>query len=263
MGGSMKREIAMRHRHNAIRLLQLFDLKESPKKLGDVIEENLKKNVWKPNTARTYLNSYRIYLIFLANMASVNDSYQNVDLERIGVIKTQIGRIATTLSSLAAKEKKPMHEKNDYDRVNPADLKMYFESDRAQEGKKLMSLKFDNSRTNHTAVRNYLVMRLATSNAHRTACISNMQICEFKNSKSQLDKNIVLVYNHKTVKTYGPAEVVMDKQLHKYILYYIENYRPVSNNNEVFVTWSGATMDSSVLLNAFATELGHVGLEKK
>jgi len=262
MGGTLKREVAMRHKHNALRILQMFDLKDCPKKLGDVIEENLKNN-WKPNTARTYLNSYRLYLTFLTTMVSVNDSYKDVDLQRIGVVKTQIGRIASTLGSLAAKEKQPMHEKNDYDRVNPTDLKMYFESNRAHEGKELLSSKFNHTRTNHTAVRNYLLMRLATSNAHRTACISNMQISEFKNSQSRLEKQVVLVYNHKTVKTYGPAKVVMEKDLYKDILHYIDNYRPKSNNKEVFLSWSGATLDAGVILNAFATELGHVGLEKK
>lgn len=188
MGGNIRKDIAVKHRHNALRIMDIFDITESPQKLSDVIEQKLNENVWKPNTARTYMNSYKMFLNYMSTMASWNDN-QEIDLQHIAVVKDQIVRIANTLTSMAAKEKKsPCEVQQEVNCVNPADLMLYFNSARSSKAKVLLSSKFDGTRKSHTAARNHLLMRLATSNAHRTACLSNMTLREFQKANPQSDK---------------------------------------------------------------------------
>lgn len=50
-------------------------------KLSNIIEEKRKQNMWKPNTVRTYLNSYKIFLNYLSTMGAIGNSYPNVNQE--------------------------------------------------------------------------------------------------------------------------------------------------------------------------------------
>jgi hypothetical protein len=165
-------------------------------------------------------------LTFLGTMFLIGQKeYSFIDPSRLSIIKDQIGRISTTLSSLSARRRKSGVENQD-NVINPEDLKHCMDSNRANEAKQALIRDGDGTRNTHSLLRNWLLMRLATSNAHRTACLSNMLVSEFENAQEQSMNYIVNVHEHKTAKTYGPAEVIMEKSLHSDISTYLKSVRP-------------------------------------
>lgn len=262
MGGNIRDDIATKHQFNAQRIVTIYDLNTSPQELSDTVEDKIKTNIWKPNTAKTYLNSFKLYLGFLVTMNKVlQPTYEELDSVRLNMIQTNVLRISNSLSSMAAKDKKANVEYSNG--INPIDLKQYFSSKRATEIESLLRKPVNNCRSNHTKVRNYLIMRIATSNPHRTGCISNMTLSEYKSSALKSGQFVVCVHRHKTVKTHGPAEVVIDQVLHKNIETFIKYFRPKTDKTELFVSWNGNLMEAGLIIQAFATELGHAGVEKK
>jgi len=267
MGGAIRKDLSDKHRSNASQVWDVFNpITDSPNALAESIEQQLKTDVWKPNTARTYLNSFKMLLTFIGSMSLIGQKdYTFVDAGRLNIIKDQVGRISTTLSSLAARTRKSIAETQD-NVINPEDLKQYLDSKRANEAEQALISGGDGTRSTHSLVRNGLLMRLATSNAHRTACLSNMLVSEFENAQVRNKNYIVNVHQHKTSKTsktFGPAEVIMDENLHSDISTYLKSVRPKCGEHEVFVSWNGKSMDSLLVLHCFAVELAHAGVEKR
>lgn len=266
MGGKLKPDISKKHRQNTQRILEIYDpFLESTHMVGEAVEANITRGIWKPNTARTYMQSFKTFLTFVGTMiVSQHPSFKSIDAAKLEILKSQIGRIGTTLTTMVVKEKKAFGEKVEESSINPKDLQMYLKSDRAKEAKDVLeSNAFVLTRETHTVVRNYLIMRIATSNAHIAACISNMTVNEFEKAKSVNADYLVYVHQHKTAKTFGPAEVVLTSDVFRFVSLYKQSIRPASSTQELFIAWSGQKMDSSGILNCFATELAHVGVEKK
>lgn len=266
MGGKLQPDKSKKLRQNTQRILEIYDpFSESTHMVGEAVETNINRGIWKPNTARTYMQSFKTFLIFVGTMVvSQHPSFKSIDAAKLEILKSQIGRISTTLNSMVLKEKKAIGEIEGESSINPKDLQMYLTSDRAKEAKDLLENDaFVLTRETHTIVRNYLIMRIATSNAHRTACISNLTVNEFEKAKSVNGDYLVYVHQHKTAKTFGPAEVVLTSDVFRFVSLYKQSIRPTSSAQELFISWSGQKMDSSGILNCFATELAHVGVEKK
>ena len=265
MGGKLREDISKKHQQNTQRILEIFNpIHDSTHRLGEAIEKNLAQGIWKPNTARTYIQSFKTFLTFLGTMiVSQHLGYKHISMSTIELVKAQVSRIATTLSSMCLKEKKAMGEEDGDRSINPNDLKTYLTSDRAESAENLLKSSSMVTRDIHTTVRNYLIMRIATSNAHRTACISNMTLTEFNNAKMVDGDCVVYVHKHKTSKTFGPAEVVLTYDLFQSVSTYVKKFRPKSSTNELFLAWGGLKMDSAGILNCFGTELAYVGIEKK
>ena len=115
----------------------------------------------------------------------------------------------------------------------------------------------------HTLARNFLILKLAISNYHRTGCLKNMTPAQFVNAEKSIKRGdyIIEFQHHKTRSTYGKAEVIVDtdfiqvdEQLH---------FRPVSDSPYFFLTWTGAQQDSGNIINSLSIELVFVGVEKK
>ena len=263
MGGALRKDISDRHKSNSKAMLQIYDpFVDSPTELASCIEMKVKDNVWKPNTARTYLNSFKMLLTFMGSMSLMSvPAYQTIDQARWAIIKDQSTRISTTLSALVVKDRSKKVEKATM--INPDDLKLYLSSKRAEEAKCILQNPATPTRNSHTTVRNYLMMCIAVSNAHRTACISNLKVSDFKNATSHDSNYIIKVPVHKTAKTFGAAEVVVSAYLYSNIQVYFTKFRPQCECSELFVSWSGKGMESPLVINSFAVELGHAGIEKR
>lgn len=118
----------------------------------------------------------------------------------------------------------------------------------------------------HSRMRNCLLMLLAISNASRMGCLTNMTINEVLEAQTRVRDNshIILVSDHKTEGTYGPAELVITAQNYRYMLVY-KNWFRCGQDNEChfFMNWGGAKMISNTLINALTRELLNAGINKK
>jgi len=74
MGGAIRKDLSDKHRSNASQVWDVFNpITDSPNALVESIEQQVKTDVWKPNTARTYLNSFKMLLTFLGSMSLIGD----------------------------------------------------------------------------------------------------------------------------------------------------------------------------------------------
>ena len=71
-------------------------------------------------------------------------------------------------------------------------------------------------------VRDYLWLRLLSSNAPRTGELVNMTCSEFQEAQAIENCFVILVKAHKTASTHGAATIVADKQLYADMKYYLQ-----------------------------------------
>ena len=85
----------------------------------------------------------------------------------------------------------------------------------------------------------------------------------FEDAKSHNGCRVVRIKDHETAKIYGSAEVIIAQDVYKNMLTYLNHYRPKSDADNFFLSWSGLPIDGSLLCHALSTELSCVGIEKK
>ena len=72
-----------------------------------------------------------------------------------------------------------------------------------------------------TSVRDYLMIYLCIDNASRTGTVANMTCREFLKARFKNNTYQVAVFNHKTVGTSGPANIVFSPILHREACIYL------------------------------------------
>ena len=229
---------------------------EASQIVANRIETKLESKEWLPNTARTYVNSLKLFLKYLLMMSLGN--HYDYSSDKLRLFEASLG---SWLKSLVKKDKQRPRDSSEI--INPDDIMAYMTSSRAHSATKLCKTSGAKSHTNHTSVRNFLMMRVALANCHRTGCIINMQLVDFNQASQRNEHYVISVTDHKTSNTYGPAEVVMDKELYGDMKRYITHYRVATDVPFLFVTWNGTQLDSGAVAGALTTELGHAGVEKR
>ena len=66
-----------------------------------------------------------------------------------------------------------------------------------------------------------------------------MMVSEFREAKTNLKAghHVIFVRDNKTRKTYGPADVVISKNLFSFMDTYLELCRPASESDKLFLNW--------------------------
>ena len=257
-GGGLKQCHADKHAANVFYILK--DTSENIDEAHDYASRLIKRKVddieWLPNTAKTYVNSLKLFIRFCQQMSTRGSFDYNVDKLIMFEKSTNMW-----LKTLFKKENKRM--KNTTDIVNPNDIQSYLKSKRAQLAQQKIACGNCTTKADHTLVRNNLLMRVALSNCQRTGCITNMTTKDFKAAEIRINHYIVKVEDHKTSTTYGPAEVIMDRTLYHDVANYIAHFRPISACPYIFLTFNATQMDSGTVAAALTMELGHAGVEKR
>ena len=241
--------------------------------LKEFIEKKLKDRSWAINTLRTYLNSLLKFSHYLTKMNRLGlPNYSNVNANNLELLRTFINEWTNSLNKKSNEESKNKAKEMSHDnnKVKPDDIQRYTESNRAQLATKILSSERDvilatlNSST-HNLLRNYLIMNLVFSNGHKTGCITNLTLAEIRDGKAHVKSghHIIFVWDHKTRRTYGAADLVISPKIYHYIETYVDLCRPASESTAVFLNWGGAKMDSGSVTNALSAELRHAGINKQ
>ena len=273
-GGAVSSTQSSKHRDQVSYLLSVGATKiDSPQfllDLADIIDRKLYKE-WQPNTVRAYLNSLRLFIRFLNHMTLLNISEFDYNVTMLTALDDQCVTWMRSLSK-AYRKSKGGKSANQEGYINPSDLQAYMQSTRAGQAVSLLTSvpRDDVTMAEHTLARNYLIFCLAMANCQRTGCLTNLTLQEFADGREQVRRgdHIVMVAHHKTSTKYGPATLVVRKELYSQIESYIKHFRPSaispdSHPKDLFVNWGGSSMDASSVIHALRTELGHAGVEKK
>ena len=104
----------------------------------------------------------------------------------------------------------------------------------------------------YTLVRDYLIAQIMIDNANRAGVVAYMTVQEFQRARSEDDRHVVRVLQHKTVDTHGPAQIVLTNHLYNHLNIFLREMRsklPVSqcteSNDKFFLSWGGNSMESS------------------
>ena len=257
-GGGLKPNQAEKHGANLSYIFThvggKIDLCED--QVATLIEKKVNSAEWLPNTAKAYINSLKLFLRYAQTM--VEAGKLPYDVKKLQAFEKSANLWCKSLFKL--EQKRP---KQPEPIVTPDDIQAYLCSKRAKHASELLAGRYSNTNASHTIVRNNLIMRVALSNCHRTGCLTNMTVQEFKAAIIKNDHFIIKVAEHKTAGTYGPAEVVLDKDLYRDVVTYIEVFRLVSSCPTIFLTYNGTKMESGTVAAALTTELGHAGVGKQ
>ena len=202
----------------------------------------------KPSSVRKYLYSFIDFCSFLiTNKVSItNVTYENI----FSTLLTVQGWRKT----YSAKDKSLKHIRNaeDYEMiVTPEQVQSYEKSDHAIQAKELFTVvKITGRRLTqqeYCCMRDHLFTVIHFGNGHRSGVSVNLTMTEL--SKARIINNSMVeikVWKHKTLDTYGPAQIMLTPQEFKWLEVFAKYARaqvPVGCNN-VFVSWNGGAMKS-------------------
>ena len=94
-----------------------------------------------------------------------------------------------------------------------------------------------------------------------------MKMGEFQRVSKHGKEHVVLVKDHKTLQTHGPARIILSSKLHSWINIFIREVRSKvpgmtdTPNESVFLSWNGEMMESSQTNKAINSIWKKAGLE--
>ena len=120
----------------------------------------------------------------------------------------------------------------------------------------------------YTLVRDYLIAQIMIDNANRAGVVAYMTVQEFQRARSEDDRHVVRVLQHKTVDTHGPAQIVLTNHLYNHLNIFLREMRsklPVNvcaeGNDKFFLSWGGNSMESSQMSRALSSIFQKAGME--
>ena len=265
-GGEVKQQQANKHAQQAQYILgQLFQsLDGCTSEVSELIDKKRKEGSWSNNTCRSYLNSLRLYTIYIWHLTALGQLNEfNYDLNKLSSFLCSIKTWSQSLVKKVRRDNKDSIKMNKSSIVNPEDIANYLTGSRANAALDLLATPQPCSMKIHSTVRNYLLLQISLSNANRSGCLINIMKKDLIDAACKSDSFILLVKEHKTANTYGCAELVVEQKLYSHLLTYVSKYRPQSSHNNLFLSWTGQPMDSGIICHALSTELSHVGIEKR
>lgn len=137
--------------------------------------------------------------------------------------------------------------------VSSSQLKRVRKSTAVRNGRDVLTSITRNSNISATDIvnaRDYLILEIQLSCAHRSGVCANMKMGELENASVNEDgTRTIKVQNHKTYHCYGPAMVVVTNDLFELITKYTTHIRSLSSPgcDNVFVSTAGKTMESGAI----------------
>lgn len=267
-GGNCSKESADKHQKSCNAVLRFHDnpLDSSESSISSIIDTKYKSGIWKPNTCKVYLNALLKFINYMSSSTTHSKMY---NLQSLSSVATTMQQLRNSLGQIAKSQRKAHMKRlsvaESSTRLTPEDFKGYSMSNRLTETMKMMADgKARPTKNNHTRVRNCLLLKIITANPHRTGALMNVTLTEMFEGKSQKNgHHVLLVAKHKTQSTYGPADIIVDQETYKLLEVYRDKYRPDSDAQELFVSWSGKALDASSIINGLSSELLHAGIENK
>ncbi len=143
------------------------------------------------------------------------------------------------------------------------DVQLYLSSERCNAGIQLLDSEsvLPLGMEEHTRARNYLIMIVILSNATRAGPIVSLCIQDVEAAKTNIHdgRHVMKVNTHKTAASYGPAQLCLGAEQFRHLVTYVEQIRPhidkSSEQEQVFISWTGRPLDQSQVANIVTVEL--------
>ena len=103
----------------------------------------------------------------------------------------------------------------------------------------------------YTLVRDFLIVEISVDNAIRSGALANMTMGEFKKRSKEGEDNVLLIKDHKTLESHGPARIVLSAKLDSWMTIFVREVRSqvtgVTNDDDsrVFLSWNAQSLASS------------------
>lgn len=262
-GGQLDAKTTEQHYKQLLKLLSIIDEKMEVSSLYDdqVINEKFlegyAKKQYHPKTTQSYLMSLRhFYSFFLTT-----DLGESTTKEKVIVLKEKVARWSTSFRRSSAKRHWEKMEEDFNALISPEQIKEFERSKAARDaicllGKLTGAQNMDISQSQYTLLRDFLIVEIAIDNANRSGALANMKMGEFKKMKTEGDDSVILVKDHKTMSTHGPARIVLSQKLSRWLQIFVTEVRPrvsgATNDNDrhVFLSWNGERLASSQISKA-------------
>ena len=262
-GGQLDEKTSHQHGKQVSKLLKVVDDKCNLTSLFDgclinqkFLEDYAKKE-YHPKTTQSYLMSLRhFYSYSLTGQVGLT-----ISKETVISLRDKVGRWSSSFRQNCAKRQWEKMEEDFHALITPDQIKRFETSKAARDvvcllGQLSGAHNIQITQAQYTLIRDFLLVEISIDNANRAGALANMTVAEYDRMTKESDEFVVLVKNHKTVSTHGPARIVFSAKLKSWMDVFLREVRlkiTASNtgpDNCVFITSTGEAMVSSQINKA-------------
>ncbi len=258
-GGKRDAKTVKQHSSQLVGLLNAIDHTSDINSLLDInlvsvfLESYAKKKNYEAGTTKAYLMSLRHFYTFLI---SDNPDDVNFNADDVRAAREKIRLWSTSYKRETCTRRWKKLAEDESNRLQPADIKTFENSEAAREAIKTIS-EFSGldrnqlvTQAQYTLVRDFLFAQIFIDDANRPGVLSCMTMEEFNNMHEKGDRYVISVMI--TVHIHGPALIVLSKKLKAWLVLFVKMMRPhvTSTSDLVFLTWNGQPMTSSQINKA-------------
>lgn len=256
--GNLDEKTSQQHGKQVSKLLKVVDDKCSLTSLFDdhllnqkFLEDYAKKE-YHPKTTQSYLMSLRhFYSYSLTEQAGLT-----ISKEKVISLRDKVSRWSSSFRQNCAKRHWEKMEEDFHALITPDQIKQFETSKAARDvvcllGQLSSAHNIQITHAQYTLIRDFLLVEISIDNANRAGALSNMTVAEYDRMAKESDEFVVLVKNHKTVSTHGPARIVFSPKLKSWMDVFLREVRlkftPSNTGPDkcIFITSSGEPMVSS------------------
>ena len=205
----------------------------------------------KPGSIKKYLYSYLDFCSFI-----ITEQIHVSDLSYESIIRTKL-KVEMWRKSYGEKDKALSwaREEKDYEMlITPEQVEKYNSSESAKLAtdmfQKLNSESIQVTQSEYCCLRDHLYTVVHFGNGHRSGVSANLQLKEFRSAKLVDKRWQIKVWDHKTVKTYGPAIITLCANEYNWLKLFVENVRTQlqCHVDNVFLSWTSLEISANVYI---------------
>ena len=225
--------------------------------INDKFLEGHAKKYYHPKTTQSYLMSLRHFYAF----SLTGEFCGGISKEQIVALKEKVSRWSSSFRHSSAKRHWEKLEEDLHSLISPEQINEFERSEASRDAICLLGQLsgahcITITQAQYTLVRDFLIVEISVDNANRAGAIANMTIGEFKRRRKEDEDNVILIKNHKTLESHGPARIVLSAKLDSWMAIFVRDVRSqltgVTNYDEsrVFLTWNAQSLASGQISKA-------------
>lgn len=193
-----------------------------------------------PNSRRVHLCALRDFVDYLQYLKDRNPRAREIKMitdKNLKFIRTNITNLSKSLTKDVRIRHHEYMEKETREAITTKNIRTWKSSEYYKTAKSILAKYRDKicaDQSSFTIVRDFLLIQILLSNAHRPSSIVSMTLDQFRNAARVKNDRVVTVTEGKTVQYYGPAKFAFDKELYEDINTFIRNIRPLEAPEFVF-----------------------------
>lgn len=268
-GGKLDKKTSQQHAKQVRKLLAVIDDKQDLSSLfnhgliNDKFLEAHSKEHYHPKTMQSYLTSLRHFYSFALSEST------GLIIPKERVIALQ-DKVTCWSSSFRVECSKRLWEKMEED-LN-AQITQFERSKASRDAICLLGQLSGAhnviiSQAQYTLIRDFLLVEISIDNANRAGALAKMTLGELRRMTKENDDFLVLVKDHKTLSTHGPARIVLSPKLKSWVNIFVQEVRSQvvgaddKPNQPVFMSFNGEAVVSSQINKAIKSIWKKAGLD--